>query len=180
LKIHLDSVRSGPFEWEESLAFAPAEVGCDPACELSPVAVRGRLSEAEPDLWLDLEVGFRVTQPCDRCGRAAPADVRSRTRLLVVRRPAGARREGAGEVELSEDELGVLEVSGGELDSAPLVVEQVLLELPQRPLCRDDCRGLCPICGGDRNEGECDCEREAADPRWSALAELKGRLRAPN
>jgi uncharacterized protein len=180
LKIHLDSVRSGPFEWEESLEFAPAEVGCDPTCELSPVAVRGRLSEAEPDLWLDLEVAFRVSQPCDRCGRPAPAELRSRAKLLVVRRPASAGRDSGGEVELSEDELGVLEVAGGEFESEPLVAEQVQLELPPRPLCRDDCRGLCPICGGDRNERECDCEREASDPRWSALAELRGRLRAPN
>lgn len=180
MKIHLDSVRSGPFDWKESLAFAPAEMGCDPASELSPVAVRGRLSEADPDLWLDLDVEFRVTQPCDRCGKPAAADVRATSRLLVVRRKGAGRREGGGETELSADDLGVLEVVGGEFESEPLVAEQVQLEMPRRPLCRDDCRGLCPRCGGDRNERECDCEREAGDPRWSALAELKGRLGAPN
>lgn len=177
MKIHLDSVRSGLFEWEESLAFEPAEIGCDPASELSAVDVRGRLTEAEPDLWLDLAVEFRVGQPCDRCGKPAVADVRAASRMLVVRRRSS--RE-AGEVELSEEDLGVLEVAGDELDTEPLVAELVQLEMPTRPLCREECRGLCPVCGGDRNERECDCEREVSDPRWSALAELKGRLRAPN
>jgi uncharacterized protein len=177
LKIHLDSVRSGPFEWEESLAFEPAEIGCDAASELSAVAVRGRLSEADPDLWLDLAVEFRVSQPCDRCGRPAPTEIRATSRMLVVRRRSSG---GAGEVELSEEDLGVLEVAGDELDSEPLVAELVQLEMPTRPLCREECRGLCPVCGGDRNERDCDCEREVSDPRWSALSELKGRLRAPN
>jgi uncharacterized protein len=177
LKIHLDSVRSGPFVWEESLAFAPAELGFEPASELSPVAVRGRLAEADPDLWFELDVEFRIVQPCDRCGKPAASEVRSRSRLLVVRRRAG---RDEGEVELSQDDLGVLETTGDELDSVPLVAEQVQLESPSRPLCREDCRGLCPVCGGDRNERACECESEATDPRWSALAELKGRLRAPN
>jgi uncharacterized protein len=97
--------------------------------------------------------------------------------MLVVRRRRG---DLAGELELSEEDLGVIEVAGDVLASEPLVAEQVQLELPTRPLCREECRGLCPNCGGDRNERACECESEASDPRWSALAELKGRLRAPN
>lgn len=177
LKIHLDSVRSGPFEWEESPPLDPAAIGCDAGCELTNVVVRGRLSEADPDLWLDLTVGFRVSQPCDRCGKPAVAELQSTNRLLIVRRAAKA---ATGEVELSEEDLGVLEVAGDELDTEPLVAEQVQLELPTRPLCREACRGLCPVCGGDRNERDCDCEHEGTDPRWSALAEWKGRLGAPH
>lgn len=63
-----------------------------------------------------------------------------------------------------------------QLDLEPLVREAVLLELPEAPLCRPDCRGLCPICGTDLNAGRCDCETPAGDARWSALDELKHRL----
>ncbi len=59
-----------------------------------------------------------------------------------------------------------------EVDLEPLARETVVLELPQAPLCREDCLGLCPDCGVDRNEGTCSCE-PALDPRWSVLDELR-------
>lgn len=57
------------------------------------------------------------------------------------------------------------------VDVEPLMREAVLLELPLAPLCRDDCAGLCPQCGEDRNQVTCSCE-PATDPRWAALDEL--------
>ncbi len=59
-----------------------------------------------------------------------------------------------------------------EIDLEPLAREAVMLELPQAPLCREDCQGLCPTCGADRNESTCSCE-PATDPRWSVLDELR-------
>ncbi len=59
-----------------------------------------------------------------------------------------------------------------EIDLEPLARETVVLELPQAPLCREDCQGLCPQCGADRNEGTCSCE-PPLDPRWSVLDELR-------
>jgi uncharacterized protein len=59
-----------------------------------------------------------------------------------------------------------------EIDLEPLARETVVLELPQAPLCREDCLGLCPDCGVDRNEGTCSCE-PPLDPRWSVLDELR-------
>ena len=48
----------------------------------------------------------------------------------------------------------------------------LLLELPSKMLCQEDCRGLCPICGKDLNEGPCGCEHDTTDPRWDALKSL--------
>jgi uncharacterized protein len=59
------------------------------------------------------------------------------------------------------------------IDLEPLAREAILLELPLAPLCQDDCAGLCPECGADRNAGDCGHTIEAADDRWSALSELK-------
>lgn len=59
-----------------------------------------------------------------------------------------------------------------EIDLEPLARETVVLELPQAPLCREDCKGLCPDCGVDRNESTCSCE-PPLDPRWSVLDELR-------
>jgi len=61
----------------------------------------------------------------------------------------------------------------GEVDLEPMVRDAVLLELPQAPLCRDGCLGLCPMCGADRNVELCACE-PSGDPRWEALDVLRG------
>ena len=59
------------------------------------------------------------------------------------------------------------------IDLAPLVRENMLLSKPMRILCRPDCKGLCPNCGQNWNEGPCDCREENGDPRWAALQNLK-------
>ena len=78
-----------------------------------------------------------------------------------------------GEVELEEDDLDLSFYSGDEVDISPLVREQLLLGLPTQPLCREDCRGLCPKCGVNRNRENCDCETGFVDPRLAILQGLK-------
>jgi len=63
-------------------------------------------------------------------------------------------------------------LAGDELDLEPLARDAVLLDLPLAPLCREDCAGLCPTCGANRNTESCDCT-PAADPRWAALDTLR-------
>ena len=65
------------------------------------------------------------------------------------------------------------EISGDQIDMAPAVREYVLLELPDDPLCRDDCAGICPVCGTDRNTGACECDTTVRDERWAALDGLQ-------
>ncbi|MCL7928364.1 MAG: DUF177 domain-containing protein [marine benthic group bacterium] len=67
--------------------------------------------------------------------------------------------------------LYALDPKVAELDLLPALREELLLALPDFALCRDGCRGLCPLCGTNRNEDDCDCRIEATDPRWDALRE---------
>jgi len=62
---------------------------------------------------------------------------------------------------------------GDQLDLEPMARDAVLLELPLAPLCKEGCRGLCPVCGADRNIGDCDCDAVTSDPRWAALDVLR-------
>jgi uncharacterized protein len=64
-------------------------------------------------------------------------------------------------------------LDGDRVDLEPLARESVLLDLPLAPLCREDCEGLCPECGADRNEVDCGHTAVPADPRWAALDQLK-------
>ena len=68
------------------------------------------------------------------------------------------------------------ELVGDQLDLRPMVRELVLLDLPEAPVCREDCAGLCPTCGVDRNEVSCGCTTTATDPRWDALGALRAEL----
>lgn len=174
MKIRLDAARAEPFRWQESID--PATAGLEPevADELSPVTLRGTLSWADPGYLLRARVTYRQTVPCDRCLEPVSEDVDAPFELIVFERRAGSGREGeGGEHRLGEDDFGVLELDDEWLETEPLVVEQVQLMRPSHPLCREDCAGLCPRCGRDRNRGGCDCEEKEPDPRWAALAALK-------
>jgi hypothetical protein len=65
------------------------------------------------------------------------------------------------------------EFKGDELDLSQLAREQILLNLPEQVLCREDCKGICPTCGKDLNEGDCKCGEDEIDPRWAALKDLR-------
>lgn len=59
------------------------------------------------------------------------------------------------------------------VDLTPEIRENIILEIPQKPLCREDCKGLCPVCGCDWNERKCKCKQPSADMRWAGLDNLK-------
>jgi uncharacterized protein len=63
-------------------------------------------------------------------------------------------------------------LAGNELDLSPMVRETLMLELPDTPLCRPDCAGLCPECGIELNDSHCGHVAKPSDPRWAALANL--------
>jgi uncharacterized protein len=63
-------------------------------------------------------------------------------------------------------------IEGDQIDIAPAIREYVLIDLPNDPLCRADCGGICPVCGIDRNVDVCECDTTVSDDRWAALDSL--------
>ena len=80
------------------------------------------------------------------------------------------------ELELHADDLETDVYDNGVVDLTALLETETTLLLPMKPLCREDCRGLCPICGGNRNVTDCHCEVSVADPRWAPLKAWAERL----
>jgi len=74
--------------------------------------------------------------------------------------------------EKQEKEIGAALFQGDEIDLTDLLQETLLLALPIKPLCQEECRGLCPICGQDLNQALCDCKEERVDPRFAVLKQL--------
>jgi len=73
--------------------------------------------------------------------------------------------------EFPDSEL-VVGQNAGQVDITGPVREAIVLELPLKPLCRETCRGLCPLCGTNLNEHQCGCKVETTDPRWNGLRDL--------
>ncbi len=107
--------------------------------------------------------------------RSIPVESLQRTQLLELGDVGWGEEPVVGELELEEADLGVLYLKGEILDTDPILTEQIQLNVPMRQLCRQDCTGLCPQCGIDRNVESCDCE-DVGDPRWDALTALRDRL----
>jgi DUF177 domain-containing protein len=177
LNIRLDSARFEPFRWQETVQVDRDELDRPELLAISPLELTGTLSYVAPNYLFEGRLEARGTVCCDRCLTPVEIGLEGGIDLLVrAARGAGGER---GEHGLEADELGQLEVAGETLDTRPLAIEQLQLELPVKPLCRDDCAGLCPVCGADRNREQCDCAEET-DPRWAALGALKGKIdRAP-
>ena len=107
---------------------------------------------------------------CDRCLRLVDVPVETQFSLQYVTR---LEYESAEAVELEDADLTVSVFDGELIDIDELVREQLLLAVPERTLCREDCQGLCPACGSDRNLKDCGCEIKETDPRWAALRRLR-------
>jgi len=96
-----------------------------------------------------------------------------RAEKIGERRILGARDVAREEVgEIAAGDLDLFPFDGEKIDLEPLFREQFVLAIPYAPLCREDCKGLCPQCGIDRNTGTCSCEKPI-DPRLAALKGLK-------
>ncbi len=96
--------------------------------------------------------------------------------VLFSEEEVKVRREGE-EIELTRGELDVDFIDKrGLIDVKGFVEEEVRLAVPLKPLCHPQCKGLCPTCGLNLNQGECGCERDEIDPRLAPLLELKKKL----
>jgi len=107
---------------------------------------------------------------CDRCLAQTRFPLDSSFDLFY-RPMSDIARDEEVEIDEGETELGFYEGAGMELED--ILREQVLLALPMQRVCREDCKGICPVCGKNRNETACDCKVDTADDRWGALRNLE-------
>lgn len=136
--------------------------------ELEPVAFTGILQKADPGFVLTGQFSASGVIACSRC--LAPVTFSSSGDVSWLFAPTH-RRPSEEETELTANDLDVVWYDEFIVPFDPLVEEQLLLELPMKPLCRPDCLGLCPRCGADRNSVPCDC-REEVDERLAKLKSL--------
>ncbi|HEV7668250.1 MAG TPA: DUF177 domain-containing protein [Thermoanaerobaculia bacterium] len=173
MQIWLEQVREEPLAWKEAVVVALSDFESPDLVAMSPVECSGRMVFAEPGFLLTADLSYEQTLACTRCLTQFVERMEPTIELLVLQ---GKELVEDEERELGARDLGVWQVEGDKFLTEPVIVEQVQLNIPMKPLCREDCRGLCPTCGADLNAGDCGCDRAVSDPRWSGLAALRGQL----
>jgi uncharacterized protein len=167
--IDLSTIDDQPIDFDEELTVSPDRL--DDPVVTAPVTVRleGVLRPVGDGYRIDGQLAAGGKLACSRC--LEPAAWQVRDAFSVEYRRTMPRDV---EIELNDDELDVAFLDGDVLDLEEVAAEQLLLALPMRFVCDEQCAGLCPRCGANRNhDGACVCEPET-DPRWDALRQIEG------
>ncbi len=179
--IEVKDLEVHPLDFREELSPGVIDLG-EEVRQQTPLRAEGRADLVEEhhgkhqvvqDIRVKGKLATSLEVPCARCLVPVVYPVERSFDLLY--RPLGI---DSGHEELSvtdaEAEIGYYEGEGLLLEDA--LREQVLLALPLKTICREDCKGLCPHCGTNMNETQCACVDDVEDPRWSALKEIRTKL----
>jgi len=137
---------------------------------IEPISVNGRIRRKGGEVELSGELHTTVMVPCARCLKEVELPIE----LNFAERFASSvswRDEEQHELSQEDLNLGLVEDAAVELDD--VVREEILLSLPGQALCDQNCKGICPNCGADRNAGDCSCKSDQVDSRWEKLRDLR-------
>jgi uncharacterized protein len=179
--IEIQELETHPVDFREEFSPGAIDLGPD-VRQRSPLRSEGRADLIEErhskqqviqDIRLKGKLATSLELPCARCLEPVVHEVNAAFDLLY--RPQGSDA-GRPELSVTEAEAEISYYQGKGLLLEDALREQVLLALPLKAVCREDCKGLCPHCGKNLNEGPCSCAEPVDDPRWSALKEIRTKL----
>ncbi len=164
--------------FDETLA--PGQIDFSEECleQATPLHAAGSaevLENSDGEVRIEGRYSVEMAFQCDRCLASARLPVEGGFDLFYRPMSMIARAEEV-EIETSETEIGFYEDGGLELDD--ILREQVVLALPMQRVCTTACKGICPVCGKNRNETACNCPVESGADHWRALRDLGSGPRA--
>ena len=144
---------------EDTFSMAEEEVsGAYPF--VTPIEVKAQLTPRSGAVQLVAEVDYLYRMNCDRCAEETEQTMHHRFEHMLVR-------------SLNDEENDeYIEVGDEPLDLTELLHADIVMEIPSKFVCSEDCKGLCPICGVNLNKAACDCHRRQTDPRLEILKTL--------
>ena len=170
MRIELENLEGGRGDFAH--VYQPDEL--DPVDErirlTEPATVKGKVRLSGNEVFVNGHIDTRAQVECDRCLQQIELPVSADFALEYI---TGSDYESSNLAELTEDAMAVSVFDGEAIDIDEIVKEQIVLAVPTRVLCREDCKGICPECGIDKNTGECQCVTDDIDPRWAALKNLR-------
>jgi uncharacterized protein len=167
----IDLIKQGnsPLDFDLSIPAGEIDLENENVRLTSDVAAKGSVTKRIVQTDVEGEIKAEIEIDCTRCLNPVTRSFEVPFHASYIA-PENYTEEK--EAELRGDDLDIAISEDDRIDIAELVREQILLNLPEQVLCKEDCKGLCPKCGGDRNLIDCNCEEKEIDPRWSALEDL--------
>jgi len=166
LKIHFEKEEN----WHRKVLGPESESEKGMDFSLKPTTVSGLATRVGDTVTLGLKVQTSIEIQCGRCLEPLIIPVNSEFKYTLTPAPETIEEH---EIELSVDEVNLGYYQEDEIDLEPIVLEQIVLQIPIKPLCREECKGLCPRCGADLNVESCDCRADSGDLRFSVLKNFK-------
>jgi uncharacterized protein len=168
LLLNLNKIRTAQDRFEQ--VYRPDQFDVDEDFRVvEPVSLAFDIFKDKQAFRLVGRVRTTLELKCSRCLEPFTAPVDQEFDLRYQPHTVNA---GEGEREIEEDDLTTAFYENDEIDLGHLMQEQFYLSLPMKPLCRDDCKGLCVVCGTNLNLDSCACKRDWEDPRLAALKKL--------
>jgi len=170
--------KDGPQSYDRTYSVSPGEPDRVELAGLGPVSITANASKGDLPAEYQAEGSARFTADlaCSRCLEPYPFASSSTFHLRFRPRPELPQQEEE-ELEIAPDELDVEFYTERSVSLRELALEQIQLSIPMKPLCDENCLGLCPQCGANRNRESCKCESSIVDERWGALAEIRQALK---
>jgi uncharacterized protein len=179
LLIHIDEIKNEGLvlDFEESAQIFPIlqEMVAGGECLfLEGIRIHLRALKVHEMIEVEGRIATLVRFSCSRCLKDFDLPVEEPFALTFTRELPEVQEETEAEgAELTAEDMGLILFHGDEIDLTEEIQQQVIMALPVRPLCSESCKGLCPRCGADLNEGECGCGREDFNIKFSALKDFK-------
>lgn len=173
MRIDLKEVLKGKRDYEATYdpSMWSREDEFDPIVRLEgPIQVRLHIQPVGVRFFLKGMLKGALVLRCDRCLEEYLTPINHSFELVLKRSP----KELAHEKELTKEELLEEFFEGDEIETDPIVREQIYLFLPMKCLCKEDCKGLCPNCGANLNKETCGCEEKSVHPAFLKLKKLIG------
>jgi uncharacterized protein len=171
--IEIEKLKPEPLHFQHIYGLGELDLEHEDAILAQPVTADFVLTHKQQDLHVAGFVETAIRHKCSRCLKEVQTPLRARFDLFYLPQPAWKKDE---EIELKYEDMVVGYYDGISLDVDLLVLEQLELTIPMKYVCREECRGLCPDCGRDLNEGPCSCKTAAPDSRLAVLLDFRSRM----
>jgi len=167
ITLKIDSLPEGHSHQDIEAAASEIDLAIEGGRPASPVRLSLDINRGGDELLISGRASVSVIFECARCLESFTSEIEGLFDLMVV---------VGGEAPAFGDEESLVRVPAGakSVDLTDAVRSELMVRAPLKPLCREDCRGLCPECGTNLNVAGCACRGEDRDPRWDALKRLKG------
>jgi uncharacterized protein len=149
-------------EVEIGLTSFSSRLGDFPIIQKAPVTLHIR-NEENAAVFINGTVDIEVMMTCARCLEDVPTPIH-----FSIDKQLSIREDGLVDEEMEEPDYLI----GFMLDVDKLVYAEILVNWPMRVLCKDDCKGICKVCGMNLNKGACSCQRTELDPRMAAIQDI--------